>query len=226
MEMVCCQGLGKTYGAGPGAVRALRGLDLTVSQGAFVAIVGASGSGKSTLAHLLAAVDSPTEGKVYVDGTDLGGLKPKAAAVFRRRRVGMIYQFYNLLPTLTVRQNIRMPMLLDRKTPDDGYLARLADTLGITDKLDVLPGQLSGGQQQRAAVARALLYRPALLVADEPTGNLDRENSRALMALLKELNRSLGQTLVLITHDELVAAEADRIVTLEDGRLLRDSAAR
>lgn len=222
MEILRCEQLTKTYGAGDGKVTALDRIDLTVEEGEFVAIVGPSGSGKSTLLHLAGTIDRPTSGKVVVDGVDLSTLTPSQAAVFRRRKVGLIYQFYNLIPTLTVRQNILLPLLMDKQKPDVVFLDQLANTLGIAGRMDALPGQLSGGQQQRAAIARALLYRPALLLADEPTGNLDRKNSREIVALLKQSNRTLGQTILLVTHDEAVAQEAGRVITIEDGRIVSD----
>lgn len=170
MEILKCEGVKKVYGSGSNQVPALNGIDLSVSKGEFVAIVGASGSGKSTLLHILGSVDKPTSGKVMIDGTDLSGLDQTQAAIFRRRKVGLVYQFYNLIPTLTVKKNILMPLALDKKKPNQEYFDKVVGTLGIADRLDALPGQLSGGQQQRAAIARALIYRPALLLADEPTG--------------------------------------------------------
>lgn len=222
MEILKCEGVSKTYGSGGSQVTALNKVDLSVEKGEFVAVIGASGSGKSTLLHILGSVDKPTEGRVTVEGTDLASLNRKQAAIFRRRKVGMIYQFYNLIPTLTIRKNILMPLLLDKKKPDPEYFEQIVQSLGIADKLEALPGQLSGGQQQRAAIARSLIYRPALLLADEPTGNLDQHNSREIVDMLKLSNRNLAQTIVLITHDEKIALEADRIVTIEDGRILRD----
>ena len=176
MEILNCEGVKKIYGSGNECVTALDGINLSVLRGEFVAIVGASGSGKSTLLHILGTVDKPTEGKVIIDGTELSRLNPTQAAIFRRRKVGLVYQFYNLIPTLTVEKNILLPMALDKKRPDAEWFEKIVTSLGIKDKLDALPGQLSGGQQQRTAIARALLYRPALLLADEPTGNLDRKN--------------------------------------------------
>ena len=187
-----------------------------------MAIVGASGSGKSTLLHILGSVDKPTEGKVIIDGTDISALNQTGAAIFRRRKVGLVYQFYNLIPTLTIRKNILMPLLLDKKKPNQEYFEQVVSSLGIADKLESLPNQLSGGQQQRAAIARSLIYRPALLLADEPTGNLDQKNSREIIDMLKLSNRNLKQTILLITHDEKIALEADRIVTIEDGQIISD----
>ena len=222
MEILKCEGVRKTYGSGEGQVVALDKIDLSVEKGEFVAVIGASGSGKSTLLHILGSVDKPTEGKVTIEGTDLATLSAKQAAIFRRRKVGMIYQFYNLIPTLTIRKNILMPLLLDKKLPNQEYFEQIVQSLGIADKLEAMPNQLSGGQQQRAAIARSLIYRPALLLADEPTGNLDQKNSREIIDMLKLSNRNLEQTIVLITHDEKIALEADRIITIEDGRILSD----
>ena len=222
MELLQCTQLQKTYGRGAAAVHALNGVDLTVEHGEFAAIVGASGSGKSTLLHILAGVDKPTGGTVLVDGVDVGRLDPTRAALFRRRKVGLVYQFFNLIPTLTVEQNILMPLLLDKRRPDPDELRRLVSALGLQDKLQALPGQLSGGQQQRTAIARALCYRPALLLADEPTGNLDRKNSGEILDLLQRCHRDLGQTILLVTHDERLAAQAERVITLSDGRIVSD----
>ncbi|MDE6906042.1 MAG: ABC transporter ATP-binding protein [Lachnospiraceae bacterium] len=222
MEILKCEGVRKVYGSGQNQVTALNGIDLSVNKGEFVAIVGASGSGKSTLLHILGSVDKPTEGKVMVDGTDLSKLNQTQSAIFRRRKVGLVYQFYNLIPTLTVGKNILMPLALDKKKPNQEYFDKVVNSLGIAEKLEALPNQLSGGQQQRAAIARSLIYRPALLLADEPTGNLDQKNSRDIIDMLKLSNRNLGQTILLITHDEKAALEAERIITVEDGRIVRD----
>ncbi|MCI8775208.1 MAG: ABC transporter ATP-binding protein [Lachnospiraceae bacterium] len=222
MEILRCEGVRKVYGSGDNQVVALDGIDLSVEKGEFVAIVGASGSGKSTLLHILGSVDRPSAGRVFIEETDIAALNQREAAVFRRRQAGIVYQFYNLIPTLTIRKNILMPLLLDKRKPNQEYFDRVIETLGIADKLEALPNQLSGGQQQRAAIARALIYRPALLLADEPTGNLDQKNSREIMDMLKLSNRNLKQTTVLITHDEKVALEADRIITIEDGRIVGD----
>lgn len=222
MKILKCEGIRKVYGTGDNQVIALDRIDLSVEKGEFAAIVGASGSGKSTLLHILGSVDKPTEGKVTVDGTDLSTLNQVQAAIFRRRKVGLVYQFYNLIPTLTVRKNILMPLILDKKKPNQEYFDQVVKTLGIADKLESLPNQLSGGQQQRAAIARSLIYRPALLLADEPTGNLDRKNSKEIIDMLKLSNRNLNQTIILITHDEKIALEADRIITIEDGRIIGD----
>ncbi len=222
MEILRCEGIKKVYGTGNNRVSALQKVDLSVEKGEFVAIVGASGSGKSTLLHILGSVDKPTEGKVIIEGTDISTLNQTGAAIFRRRKVGLVYQFYNLIPTLTIRKNILMPLLLDKKKPNQEYFEQVVSSLGIADKLESLPNQLSGGQQQRAAIARSLIYRPALLLADEPTGNLDQKNSREIIDMLKLSNRNLKQTILLITHDEKVALEADRIVTIEDGQIISD----
>ncbi len=222
MEILRCEGIKKVYGTGNNRVAALQKVDLSVEKGEFVAIVGASGSGKSTLLHILGSVDKPTEGKVIIEGTDISALNQTRAAIFRRRKVGLVYQFYNLIPTLTIRKNILMPLLLDKRKPNQEYFEQVVSSLGIADKLESLPNQLSGGQQQRAAIARSLIYRPALLLADEPTGNLDQKNSREIIDMLKLSNRNLKQTILLITHDEKIALEADRIVTIEDGQIISD----
>ena len=222
MEVCKCIGLTKVYGKADSQVNALNGIDLTVEKGEFVAVVGASGSGKSTLLHILGSVDKPTKGSVIIDGVDIGTLNATDAAVFRRRKVGLVYKFYNLIPTLTVEKNILMPMLLDKRKPDKDYFDTIVSTLGIKEKLNSLPHQLSGGQQQRVAIARSLIYRPALLLADEPTGNLDQKNSKEIIDLLKLSNRNLKQTILLITHDERVALQAERIVTIEDGKIISD----
>ena len=222
MEILKCEGVRKVYGSKENLVTALDGIDLSVEKGEFVAIVGASGSGKSTLLHILGSVDKPTSGKVLVDGEDISKLNPTKSAIFRRRKVGLVYQFYNLIPTLTVRKNIFMPLLLDKRKVNEEYFEQVVNQLGIADKLEAMPSQLSGGQQQRVAIARALIYRPAILLADEPTGNLDQKNSKEIIEMLKISNRNLEQTIVLITHDEKIALEADRIITIEDGRIVSD----
>ena len=222
MEILKCEGVRKVYGSKENLVTALDGIDLSVEKGEFVAIVGASGSGKSTLLHILGSVDKPTSGKVLVDGEDISKLNPTKSAIFRRRKVGLVYQFYNLIPTLTVRKNILMPLLLDKRKVNEEYFEQVVNQLGIADKLEAMPSQLSGGQQQRVAIARALIYRPAILLADEPTGNLDQKNSKEIVEMLKISNRNLEQTIVLITHDEKIALEADRIITIEDGRIVSD----
>ena len=223
MEILRCEGICKVYGSGENQVTALDGIDLSVEAGEFVSIVGASGSGKSTLLHILGSVDRPSAGKVLVEGTDIAALNQKQSAIFRRRKVGIIYQFYNLIPTLTVEKNIQMPLLLDKRKVNREYFEQIVSSLGIQDKLQALPNQLSGGQQQRTAIARALIYRPAILLADEPTGNLDQRNSKEIMDMLRLSNRNLKQTILLITHDEKAALMADRIVTIEDGRSVSDA---
>lgn len=222
MEILRCENVKKIYGTGGNRTAALSGIDLSVEKGEFVAITGASGSGKSTLLHILGSVDRPTEGKVIIEGTDVSTLSQRQSAIFRRRKVGLVYQFYNLIPTLTIRKNILMPLLLDKRKLNQEYFDRIVDSLGIGDKLECLPNQLSGGQQQRAAIARSLVYRPAILLADEPTGNLDQRNSGEIMDMLKLSHRNLKQTILLITHDEKIALQADRIVTIEDGRIIAD----
>lgn len=222
MEILKCEGVKKVYGSKYNLVNALDGIDLSVEKGEFVAIIGASGSGKSTLLHILGSVDKPTSGKVLVDGEDISKLNPTKSAIFRRRKVGLVYQFYNLIPTLTVRKNILIPLLLDKRKVNEEYFEQVVNQLGIVDKLEMMPSQLSGGQQQRVAIARALIYRPAILLADEPTGNLDQKNSKEIIEMLKLSNRNLEQTILLITHDEKIALEADRIITIEDGRIVND----
>ena len=222
MEILKCENLSKIYGYGSNKVIALDRFDLSVNKGEFVAIVGASGSGKSTLLHLIGSVDKPSEGRVMIEGIDISTLNPTQSAMFRRRKVGLVYQFYNLIPTLTVRQNILMPLLLDKRKPNQEHFEQVVNALGISDQLESLPVQLSGGQQQMTAIARSLIYRPALLLADEPTGNLDRKNSKEIMDMLKRSNRSLNQTILLITHDEGIALEAGRVITIEDGRVISD----
>lgn len=222
MEILKCEGVRKVYGSGNNQVVALEQIDLSVQKGEFVAIIGASGSGKSTLLHILGGVDKPTKGKVVIEGTDIATMNPTQAAIFRRRKVGLVYQYYNLIPTLTVRKNILMPLMLDKRKPNQEYFEQIVNSLGIADKLETLPNQLSGGQQQRVAIARSLIYRPALLLADEPTGNLDRKNGKEIIDMLRLSNRSLNQTILLITHDEKIALEADRLITIEDGKIISD----
>ena len=222
MEILRCESVSKIYGSGENRVVALDRVHISVNKGEFVAIVGASGSGKSTLLHILGSVDKPSEGKVWVDGVGISAMNPTQSAIFRRRKVGLVYQFYNLIPTLTIRKNILMPLMLDKKEPNREYFESIVNSLGISDKLEALPSQLSGGQQQRAAIARSLIYRPALLLADEPTGNLDQKNGAEILDMLKLSNRNLKQTVLLITHDEKIALEADRIITIEDGRIIGD----
>lgn len=212
----------KVYGAGDNRVTALDHVNLTVRRGEFVSIVGPSGSGKSTLLHILGGVDKPTSGQVWVDGVELSTLDETHRAVFRRRQIGLVYQFYNLIPVLTVAENLTLPMLLDHRRPDPVQVRALAGELGIDSRLNALPGQLSGGQQQRVSIGRALLTRPALVLADEPTGNLDRKNSAAIVELLKTFHRKYAQTLILITHDPEIALQAHRLIGIEDGRIVKD----
>ena len=220
MELLRTEQLCKTYGQGENRVEALKDVSFSVEKGEFVAIMGPSGSGKSTLLHLLGGVDTPTSGKIYVEGQDLSTKNPEALAIFRRRQVGLIYQFYNLIPVLNVEENITLPLLMDGRKPDPAYLAELLKLLKLEDRKRHLPSQLSGGQQQRVAIGRALISNPALVLADEPTGNLDSRNSREIMELLKYSNRTYRQTLIVITHDRDVALQAQRILELRDGRLL------
>lgn len=222
MELLRCEEVSRTYGNGPLMVKALDGVNLSVARGEFVAIVGSSGSGKSTLLHLLGGVDRPSGGRILIEQTDIAALNEEQLSIFRRRKVGLIYQFYNLIPTLNVRKNMLLPMLLDGKRPDEERFRQIAASLGLEDRLHHLPGELSGGQQQRVAIGRSLMYRPAIMLADEPTGNLDRKHSQETMDLLKLSNRQFQQTLILITHDEKIALEADRILVMEDGKLLGD----
>ncbi len=214
-------GLRKVYGRGETAVRALDGVDLTVQAGEFLSIVGTSGSGKSTLLHMLGGLDRPTAGQVRVDGTELFALREEALTIFRRRKIGFVFQSYNLVPVLSVQENILLPLQLDGRRPDKQYLSRVIEVLGLGDRLHSLPGQLSGGQQQRVAIARALAAQPAILLADEPTGNLDSRTSLDVMGLLKVSGQQFGQTIVMITHNEDLALMADRTLRLEDGRIVR-----
>ena len=220
MSILQTKGLKKYYGAGDTEVRALDGVDLTVEQGEFVAIVGTSGSGKSTLLHMLGGLDRPTAGKVTVDGKDIFALKDEELTIFRRRKIGFVFQNYNLVPVLNVYENIVLPIQLDGRQPDQDYLNRIIETLGLGRKLQNLPNNLSGGQQQRVAIARALAAKPAILLADEPTGNLDSRTSQDVMSLLKVTGQKFGQTIVMITHNEEIAQMADRIVRIEDGRIV------
>lgn len=217
MQLLEVKNLSKTYGQGEAAVHALRGATFTVPKGEFVAVVGESGSGKSTLLNLIGGLDTPTEGKVLIDGKDIFAMKDRSLTVFRRRNIGFVFQSFNLIPELTVEQNILFPVLLDYQTPDRAYLEELLEVLGLTERRHHLPGQLSGGQQQRAAIGRALITRPALLLADEPTGNLDTRNSGEVIALLKKASRSYEQTIVMITHSRTIAQTADRILQVSDG---------
>ena len=222
MEILKAENLRKTYGTGENAVHALDGVSFSVEKGEFVAIIGPSGSGKSTLLHILGGVDKPTDGKVYVCGNDVYSQNDEKLAVFRRREVGLIYQFYNLIPVLTVTENITLPVLLDGKKVNEDRLCELISTLGLCGREDALPSELSGGQQQRVSIGRALMNAPAIVLADEPTGNLDSKNSREIVELLKLSHKKYKQTLIVITHDENIALQADRIIAIEDGKIIRD----
>ena len=226
MEILRIQNLTKIYGSGDTVVKALDNVSFSVQKGEFIAIIGPSGSGKSTLLHILGGVDRPTSGKVFIEDNDIYALNETKLAVFRRRQIGLIYQFYNLIPVLNVEENITLPLLLDGRKVDRAYLQRLIDTLGISERLSHLPNQLSGGQQQRVSIGRALVNNPAIVLADEPTGNLDSKNSAEIVELLKHFNRENHQTLIVITHDERIALQADRIISIEDGRISRDEVIR
>jgi putative ABC transport system ATP-binding protein len=226
MDILSIQHLSKVYGKGDCQTRALDDVSLTIASGEFVAIVGSSGSGKSTLMHLMGGVDRPTSGNVYLNGNDVYARNDDQLAVLRRREIGIIYQFFNLIPTLTVTENITLPVALDGRPVNQERLAELVKTLGLEGRETHLPNQLSGGQQQRVAIGRALMNSPAVLLADEPTGNLDSRTSAEIMQILRDTNKRLGQTLVVITHDENIALTADRIVAVEDGRIVRDEAIR
>ena len=222
MELMRIEHLAKVYGSGENAVHAVDDVSFSVEKGEFLAIIGPSGSGKSTLLHILGGVDRPTSGKVYVDGQDVYAQDEEALAIFRRRQVGLVYQFYNLIPVLNVVENLTLPVLMDGRTVNQERLGELLDTLGLRGREKHLPNQLSGGQQQRVSIGRALMNAPAVVLADEPTGNLDSRNSQEIVELLKLSNRKYGQTLIVITHDENIALQADRIIAVEDGHITRD----
>lgn len=226
MEILKVENLCKVYGKGENEVRALDNVSFSVSKGEFVAIIGPSGSGKSTLLHIIGGVDKPTSGKVYMDGCDVYSQNDEQLAVFRRRQVGLIYQFYNLIPVLNVRENITLPVLMDGRKVDEKRLRELMDTLDLKGREKHLPNELSGGQQQRVSIGRALMTAPAVVLADEPTGNLDSKNSREIVELLKLSNKKYNQTLIVITRDESIALQADRIISIEDGRIARDEVIR
>ena len=226
MEILRVENLRKTYGSGEAQVHALDGVSFSVNKGEFVAIIGPSGSGKSTLLHILGGVDKPTSGKVYMDGKDVYAQNDEQLAIFRRRQVGLIYQFYNLIPVLNVTENITLPVLMDGQKVNKERLEELLTTLSLKGRENHLPNQLSGGQQQRVSIGRALMNAPAVMLADEPTGNLDSRNSREIIELLKHSNQKYGQTLIVITHDENIALQADRIIAIEDGRIVRDEVIR
>lgn len=222
MNILEVKNLSKIYGKGDTLVKAVDDVSFTVEQGEFVAIIGPSGSGKSTLLHIIGGVDTPTEGNVIIDGTDITKLKESPLSIFRRRQIGLVYQFYNLIPILTVEENLTLPLLLDGRKHNKEQIDYLVSNLGLGDRLKHLPNQLSGGQQQRVSIGRALANNPALLLADEPTGNLDSENSKEIVALLRKFNREHNQTVIMITHDERIAQSADRIIAIEDGKIVKD----
>ena len=226
MEILRVENLTKIYGKGENEVRALDGVSFSVEKGEFTAIIGSSGSGKSTLLHLIGGVDTPSAGKVFVDGTDVYAQKEEALAIFRRRQVGLIYQFYNLIPVLNVRENITLPVLMDGRDVNEERLEELLSILDLKKRENHLPNQLSGGQQQRVSIGRALMNAPAIVLADEPTGNLDSKNSREIMQLLRYSNEKYHQTMLVITHDENIALQADRILEMEDGKIVRDEVIR
>lgn len=222
MKILEVTNLCKTYGKGDTMVKALDNVSFSVEKGEFVAIIGPSGSGKSTLLHILGGVDVPTSGSVVINQTDISNLDETALAIFRRRLIGLIYQFYNLIPILTVQENLTLPLLLDGRKPDKKQIDTLVKRLGLENRLDHLPNQLSGGQQQRVSIGRALVNNPALMLADEPTGNLDSENSKEIISLLRQFNKEFNQTVIIITHDEKIANSADRVITIEDGKITGD----
>ena len=226
MEILRVENLTKVYGKGENEVRALDGVSFSVKKGEFVAVIGPSGSGKSTLLHILGGVDRPTSGKVLMDGKDVYAQNEEQLAIFRRRQVGLIYQFYNLIPVLNVTENITLPVLMDGQKVNRDRLKELITTLGLTGRENHLPNQLSGGQQQRVSIGRALMNAPAVVLADEPTGNLDSKNSKEIVDLLKISNEKYGQTLIVITHDESIALQADRIISIDDGKITRDEVIR
>ena len=222
MEILRTENLMKVYGEGSNQVNAVDKVNLTIERGKFIAIVGPSGSGKSTLLHLIGGVDTPTSGSIYIEGTDISKYSSKELALFRRRKVGLIYQFYNLVENLTVKHNIELPLKLDNRQVDKETMEKIVSRLGLESKLNNFPSELSGGQQQRVAIARSLIYSPSIVLADEPTGNLDRVNSREIVDILKYYNRTLKQTIILITHDENIALQADRVITIVDGKIVGD----
>ncbi len=226
MEILRVENLSKRYGSGETAVNALDDVSFSIEKGEFVAIIGPSGSGKSTLLHMLGGVDRPTAGKVFVDNTDIYQLNETQLAIFRRRQIGLIYQFYNLIPVLSVEENITLPLLLDQQKVDKNQLNDIVRSLDLEQRLNHLPNQLSGGQQQRVSIGRALINNPAIMLADEPTGNLDSKNSHEIIELLKMFNKNFQQTLLIITHDERIALQADRIIAIEDGKIAKDEVIR
>lgn len=222
MKILEVKNLSKIYGKGETEVRALDNVSFSVDKGEFVAIIGPSGSGKSTLLHILGGVDTPTSGQVIINGEDISKLDETALAIFRRRQIGLIYQFYNLIPILTVEENLTLPLLLDGRKPDKEYINSIVEKLGLGHRLAHLPNELSGGQQQRVSIGRALINNPALMLADEPTGNLDSENSKEIVSLLRSFNKEHNQTVIIITHDEKIALAADRVISIEDGKITMD----
>ena len=222
MELLKVEELCKVYGKGENEVKAVDGVSFSVPKGQMVAIIGASGSGKSTLLHMIGAVDRPTSGKIYLDGQDVFQQNNRELAIFRRRQVGLIYQFYNLIPVLTAEENITLPIMMDGRKPDKEHLEKTLDMLGLKERRDHLPSQMSGGQQQRVSIGRALFTSPQVILADEPTGNLDSKNSAEIMELLRRSNRELKQTTLIITHDEKIAEQCDRIIVLSDGKIISD----
>lgn len=222
MEILRTENLTKSYGMGDTKVTALNNLNLSINKGQFVSIIGASGSGKSTLLHMLGGVDKPTSGKIYIEDTDISSMNETELALFRRRKVGLIYQFFNLIPTLNVEKNILLPMLLDGRKPKKEEFDKIVKMLGLSERLNHLPNQLSGGQQQRVAIARSLIYRPSIILADEPTGNLDRKNSESILEMLKVSNKEYNQTILIITHDEKIALSADKMIRIDDGEIVSD----
>mgnify|MGYP004526387413 FL=1 len=223
MEILKVENLVKTYGEGDNIVNAVDNISLSVNKGEFVAIVGASGSGKSTLLHLLGGVDRPTNGKIYIDGNEINNMNNDKLAIFRRRQIGIVYQFYNLIPILTVEENISLPCDLDGNKPDKERMNLILKSFGLFERRNHLPNELSGGQQQRTSIARALINNPAILLADEPTGNLDSKSTEEIMSILKMSNRDFNQTIIMITHNLEIAKEADRIITIQDGKILREA---
>lgn len=223
MEILKVENLVKTYGEGDNIVNAVDNISLSVNKGEFVAIVGASGSGKSTLLHLLGGVDRPTSGKIYIDGNEINNMNNDKLAIFRRRQIGIVYQFYNLIPILTVEENISLPCELDGNRPDKERMDLILKSFGLFERRNHLPNELSGGQQQRTSIARALINNPAILLADEPTGNLDSKSTEEIMSILKMSNRDFNQTIIMITHNLEIAKEADRIITIQDGKILREA---
>lgn len=223
MEILKVENLVKTYGEGDNIVNAVDNISLSVNKGEFVAIVGASGSGKSTLLHLLGGVDRPTSGKIHIDGNEINNMNNDKLAIFRRRQIGIVYQFYNLIPILTVEENISLPCDLDGNRPDKERMDLILKSFGLFERRNHLPNELSGGQQQRTSIARALINNPAILLADEPTGNLDSKSTEEIMSILKMSNRDFNQTIIMITHNLEIAKEADRIITIQDGKILREA---